>query len=358
MAKNPKIFVFAPENAATLNEPLLRLQNAGCEIVQGKASWMTPQGDNETEMRALAQNADALLGTSIRSSPITGAIMQAAPELRIVSKYTVGIDDVDVEAATALGILVTHSPTEANWGGVAEGVMTMMLAVLKKVRERDATMKSGKWRTPDLEGVYLGSRLQDGWEGITVVVIGLGRIGRRLCELLKPWRVRILACDPYVQKAQFTLSGVIEADLDTVLSQSDVVTLHCSLNETSRNLINADTLARMKPSAILVNAARGALVDEPALVAALQSGTIASAALDTFANEPLEAHSPLLELGDRVLLSAHMATSNRGSGIGPGAKWAGEYVERALRGELPDHIVNPGVIERWLDRFGGKALIA
>jgi phosphoglycerate dehydrogenase-like enzyme len=355
---NPKIFIFAPEKAGTLNAPLQRLQDVGCEIVEGKASWMTPQGNNEDEMRVLARNADALLGTSIRSTPITRSIMEVAPDLRIVSKYTVGIDDVDVEAATSLGILVTHSPTEANWGGVAEGTVAMMLAVLKKVRERDAVMKSGRWRTSELEAVYLGSRRQDGWEGITIGLIGLGRIGRRLCELLKPWRVHILACDPYVDKAQFALSDVIEADLDTVLSQSDVVTLHCSLNETSRKIINRQTLARMKPTAVFLNAARGALVDEPALIEALQKGVIASAALDVFASEPLEPDSPLLDLGDKVLLSAHMVTSNLGSGIGPGAKWAGDYVERALRGELPDHIVNPEVIERWLERFGGKPLIA
>lgn len=308
-------------------------------------------------MRACASGADALLGTSIRSSPITQTILESSNKLRIVAKYTVGVDDVDVEAATRLGILVTHAPTEANWGGVAEGVMAMMLTVLKKVRERDRVMKSGKWRDANLEGTYIGHRVQDSFSSITIGIIGLGRIGRRVCELLAPWRVRILVHDPFVEKARFALHNVVESDLDTLLEQSDVVSVHCSLNETSRNLIDASSLSRMKPTALLINAARGGIVNETDLAKALADNVIASAALDVFAVEPLSKDSPLLHLGDKVLLSAHMVTSNKGSGIGPGAIWAAEYVGKALRGELPDHVVNPKVIPTWTKRFGGYNLL-
>jgi phosphoglycerate dehydrogenase-like enzyme len=315
-------------------------------------------GNSEPEMIAMARGADAMMGTSIRSTPITRAIMEAAPDLRIVAKYTIGHDDVDVAAATELGVIVTHSPTEANWGGVAEGSMAMMLAMLKKVRERDEAMKAGKWRSEELQGTYVGQRMQDGYDGITVGIIGLGRIGRRLAELLKPWRVRILACDPYCEIARFTLSGVIRSDLEPLLRQSDVVSIHCTLNPSSAGLINADALARMKPTAILLNAARGGIVDEKALIEALENGTIAGAALDVFEHEPLAAGSRLRQLGHKVLLSAHMVSGNRASGIKPGAVWAAQNVAKALRGELPENIVNPEVLPRWEQRFIHKSLLS
>src|SRR5262245_15646243 len=249
----PKVFVFAPVQTGLIGDTLEKLAARGCEIVEGSASWFTPEGNSEAAMVAMAKGADALMGTSIRSSPITRKIMQASDKLRIVAKYTIGVDDVEVEAATELGILVTHSPTESNWGGVAEGTMAMMLALLKKVRERDAAMKGGKWRDPSLQGTYIGNRLQDGAQGITVGIIGLGRIGRRFAELLQPWRVRILAHDPYVEKARFTLSNVIETDLDTLLRESDVVSLHVTLNATSTGLINGQSLSQMKRTAVLIN---------------------------------------------------------------------------------------------------------
>ena len=356
-APRARVFAFAPEKPGTFTDSEKKLQALGCEVAQGSASWHTPQGNSEPEMIAASRGSDALMGTSIRSTPITRAIMEASPDLRIIAKYTIGHDDVDVAAATDLGIIVTHSPTEANWGGVAEGSMAMMLAMLKKVRERDEAMKSGKWRSEDLQGTYVGSRMQDGYEGITVGIVGLGRIGRRLSDLLKPWRVRILAHDPFCEPARFTLSGVHRVDLQTLLKQSDVVSLHCTLNESSRKLINARTLALMKPTAILLNAARGGIVDEAALVAAIENGTIAGAALDVFEHEPLSPSSPLLKLGHKVLLSAHMVSGNRASGIKPGAVWAAQNVAAALRGELPENIVNPDVLPRWKQRFIAKPII-
>ncbi len=353
-----KVFAFAPEKPGELTDSENKLIAAGCDVVQGSAGWHTPQGNSEPEMIAMALGAEALMGTSIRSTPITRRIMEACPDLRIVAKYTIGYDDVDVDAATELGIIVTHSPTEANWGGVAEGSMAMMLAMLKKVRERDEAMKAGKWRSKDLQGTYVGSRMQDGYEGITIGIIGLGRIGRRLTDLLRPWRVKVLAYDPYCEVARFTLSGIVRSNLETLLATSDVVSIHCTLNDSSRKLIDARTLAMMKPTAILLNAARGGIVDEVALVEAIEKGKIAGAALDVFEDEPLPAASPLRKLGHKVLLSAHMVSGNYASGIKPGAVWAADNVMAALRGELPENIVNPEVLPRWKQRFISKPIIA
>ena len=206
-----KVFIFAPAEKA--GETHKKLEGEGCELILGNASWDTPQGNNEAEMVRMAAGSDALIGTSIRSSPISKEIMESSARLRIVAKYTIGVDDVDVEAATELGILVTHSPTESNWGGVAEGTITAMLTMLKKARERDRHLKEeGGWRDPRLDGTYFGSRA-DGYAGITLGLIGLGRIGSRIATLLRPWKMRILATDPYVPEAKFTEHGVTRVEI-------------------------------------------------------------------------------------------------------------------------------------------------
>lgn len=348
-----KIFIFSP--VAEGGDCNRQLEAAGCRLVLGEASWNTPQGNNEDQMCEMAAGAVALMGSSIRSSPITRKIMQSAgPGLRVVSKYTVGVDDVDVEAATELGILVTHGPTESNWGGVAEGAVAMMLALLKKVRERDEAMKAGKWRDPALQGTYLGRRLSDGYAGITVGIIGLGRIGRRVCDLLAPWRVRLLACDPYVEPARFVLHNCARVDKATLLRESDVVTLHVNLTRETRRFMGAKEFALMKPSAVLINTCRGQTVDEAALAGALAEGRISAAALDVFEDEPVSKDSPLLALGSKVLLSPHMVTSNWKSGLAPGVEWAVRSVLQILKGEVPDNVYNAEVVPRWRERFGGK----
>ena len=349
-----KVFIFAP--ADTEGETHRRLEAQGCRLILGKASWDTPQGNSEAEMARMAEGCDALMGTSIRNAPISRKIMESSDRLRIVAKYTIGVDDVDVEGATELGILVCHGPTESNWGGVAEGTITMMLSMLKKTRERDRHLKDrGEWRKADLQGTYVGSRA-DGYRGITLGLIGLGRIGSRIATLLRPWKMRILATDPYVPEAKFTEHGVERVDLDTLLRESDVVSLHVVLTRETRHMIGPKQLALMKPTAILINTSRGPCVQEPALIEALFRDQIAGAALDVFEEEPLSQDSQLRNLGDKVLLSPHMVSSNVGSGLGPGIRWATESVLHALRGEVPDNVYNREVIARWQSRFGGKSV--
>ena len=345
-----KVFIFAP--ADETGESHRALEEVGCSLVLGDASWLTPQGNNEEEMVKLAEGAHALIGTSIRSSPITRSILEASPDLRVVAKYTIGVDDIDVEAATELGIMVTHAPTESNWGGVAEGTMAIMLALLKRLRERDQQVKSGGWRNEAHQGTYLGRR-GDGYEGITVGIVGLGRIGTRIAELLRPWRVRLVGVDPYVSLDHFEQCGVQPVDMKTLLAQSDVVTFHVVLTKETRGMTGADELAMMKPNAVLINTSRGGVVDEAALVDALEAGRIAAAGVDVFEQEPLPSENRLKDLGDKVLLSPHMVSSNAGTGgLRPGVKWATDSVLAALRGEVPDNVYNKEVIPAWLARFG------
>ena len=347
---NPKVFIFAPGDASGQSETTL--EGAGCEWVAGEASWHTPQGDNEDAMCAKAEGAHALMGTSIRSSPISRRIMETSKDLRIVAKFTIGVDDIDVEAATELGILVTHAPTESNWGGVAEGTIAMILALLKKTREKDETIKAGGWREPALQGTYLGAR-GDGYAGITLGLVGLGRIGVRLSKLLAPWRMRIIACDPYVEAEKFVAHGVEAVDFPTLLKESDIVSLHVTLTRETTRMMGAAEFAMMKPDAVFINTSRGKTVYEAALAEALIQGRIAQAAIDVFEDEPLGADSPLIALGHKVLLSPHTVSSNIGSGLGPGIEWGTRSVLAALNGEVPDNVFNIEVIPRWRERFGG-----
>jgi phosphoglycerate dehydrogenase-like enzyme len=263
------------------------------------------------------------------------------------------VEDVDVDAATEKGILVTHSPTESNWSGVAEGTVAIMLALLKKTRERDEAVKQGKWRQPSLQGIYVGKQ-RAGYAGLTIGIVGLGRIGRRFADLMAPWRVRILAYDPYVEESRFILCNVERVDLKTLLKESDVVSLHVVLTKETRQMIGAKEFALMKQGAILINTSRGQVVNEKALVEALQSDHLAAAGLDVFEDEPLHADSPLLKMGHKVLLSPHMASSNLDQGLKQGIVWANRSVLAALKGELPDGVYNKAVIPKWLARFGGR----
>ena len=353
----PKVFIYSPidESGASHRE----FEAAGCEVVLGDPAWRLTSGGEparEEEVLALAEGSAAMIGAGIKGVPITGGFLAGSPDLRILAKYSIGFDDVDLDAATAQGVLVTHSPTEANWGGVAEGTMAMMLGLLKRLRERDRHMKEGGWRVPELDGTYLGAR-QDGYGGVTVGIVGLGRVGSRVADLLAPWRVRLIACDPYVDESKFAHHNVQPVGLTTLLAEADVVTIHCNLTDETRHLIAEAQLSLMKPTAILINAARGPIVDGDALFEALDDDRIAGAALDVFEIEPLPTQSPLLGLGDRILVSPHMITGNRGGGLGPAIPWATQAAMTALRGEVPRHVVNEAVIPKWRERFGGRSVV-
>ena len=159
MAK-PKVYIYSPVDES--GESHRQMEDAGCELKLGDAYWSNFAAETEDISEHLDDQTYALMSVANRNKPVTRDVLLAAKNLRIVSKYTIGVDDIDVEAATDLGILVTHCPTEANWGGVAESVMGMMLTILKKFRERDTHVKNAGWRDAKLTGTYLGRR-QDGY---------------------------------------------------------------------------------------------------------------------------------------------------------------------------------------------------
>jgi phosphoglycerate dehydrogenase-like enzyme len=259
----PRILIYAPREEPP--EIYQKLEQAGYELSFGDKSWQMPHGKHEDAFAAAAREAVALMGTSIRHTPISRRIMQASQRLRIVSKYTVGIDDVDVEAATDLGVLVCNAPTEANCFAVAESTIAMMLALLKKLRERDSDIRDGKWRELDVVSTYVGSRASDGYPGITFGIVGLGRIGTRVAQLLAPWKVRILAYDPYVEPSKFLLHSVERVDYLTLLRECDVVSFHVVLTKETCFMLSEREIALMKCNAIVINTARGKVIDEAAI---------------------------------------------------------------------------------------------
>lgn len=350
----PKILIFAPREEPP--ETLSALEGLGCELVFGNRDWQLPRTTYEDAVVDAARDAVALMGTSMRHTPISRRVMQASQRLRVVAKYTVGVDDIDTDAATDLGIMVCHAPTESNCFGVAETTVTMMLALLKKIRERDADVRAGRWRELHNYAYYVGSRQSDGYPGQTIGLVGLGRIGTRVAQLLAPWRARIIAYDPYVPPAHFLTHGVKSVDYETLLRESDVVSFHVVLTKETRFMFGERELGLMKPSAIVLNTSRGKIVDEKALAAALATGRIRGAAIDAFEEEPLPADSALRRLGGKVLLSPHSASYTEGGELRQGVAWATRSVVAALSGKIPDNVYNRDVLPRWKERFGGASV--
>ena len=350
----PKVLIFAPREEPA--ETISAIESLGCDLVFGERAWQLPRTVHEDAVVEAARDAVALMGTSMRHTPISRRVMQASQRLRVVAKYTVGVDDIDTEAATELGIMVCHAPTESNCFGVAETTMAFMLSLLKKVAERDADVRAGKWRTPDNFAYYVGSRASDGFPGQTIGLVGFGRIGTRVAQLLAPWRARLIAYDPYVPPAHFLTHGVEPVDYETLLRQSDVVSFHVVLTKETRYMLGEAQIALMKPNAIVLNTARGKVVDERALARAIEQGRLRGAAIDAFEEEPPPMDSPLRKLRDRVLLSPHSASYTEGGELRQGVAWATRSVVTALTGGIPDNVYNRDVIPRWKERFGGASI--
>lgn len=258
------------------------------------------------EVRERMEEADLLKYAGQFDGAICGddrytarALEACAPRLKVISKWGTGIDSIDSAAASRLNVTVARTPN-AFTTPVADSVLGYMLAFVRRQPWMDSAMKRGEWEK------IPGRTLSE----CTLGVVGVGAIGKAVTRRARAFGMKILGTDIVdVDHVFISESGIEMTDLSSLLSASDFVSLNCDLNPTSRHLINARTLAQMKPTAVLVNTARGPIVDEPALVAALQSGGIAGAALDVFESEPLPHDSPLLGM-DNVMLAPHNANSS------------------------------------------------
>jgi len=248
-----------------------------------------------------------------------------------------GTDNIDVEAATRLGIVVANTP-EAIADDVADHAIGLLFAVIRLIPLQDRRVREGKW-----------GRIMDSYrwhlKGQTLGLVGFGLIGRMVARKMSGFEMEIVACDPYTDEKAFSDLGVRKATLEEVLRSSDFLSLHCPLNDETRRLIGERQLSVMKRNAVLINAARGPLVDERALVRALQEGRIGAAGLDVFEEEPLPADSPLLKL-ENVVLTPHVASY---SDVYEEKVWRSsvEAILDMSRGFWPRSCVNRAVRPRW-----------
>lgn len=314
-----------------------RLHEAGMKLLDGKVDVVITNTGVPREMLPALADADGLI---IRIGSIDKETMLAAENLKVIGRPGVGVDDVDVKAATELGIPVVVAPG-ANTLSVAEHALALIFAAAKDVLNSDRRTRAGDF---GVRNSYKAFELA----GKTLGLIGCGNIGRELARLAAAVGMEVVVYDPYVEAASVEQLGYIyEPAMERVLSCADVVSLHVPLTDKTRNLIGERELKLMKPTAVLINCARGGTVDEQALVKALKAGAIHSAGLDVFAAEPVKAGSPWAEL-DNVVVTPHMAGLTREAAAGV-ATLAAEGVLAVLGGQKWPHVANKDVYKhpRW-----------
>jgi D-3-phosphoglycerate dehydrogenase len=272
-------------------------------------------------------------------------MLTAAPRLRAIISAVTGVDGIDMAAATDCAVVVGNAQTEENVIGMAEATVLMMLAARYDIEGAQERVRQKLWRPPQLKAHQL--------RGKTVGLVGLGKIGRETARLLAPWEPVL----QYSARRDADLAGlppITRVDLDTLMCTSDVVVILASLNPETRGMINGERLRLMKKSAVLVNVARGAIVDEAALAAALRDGAIARAALDCFAVEPLPETIPLRRVPN-VILTPHMIghTVEAHHSLEVATR---DNLERVLAGQPPRYVVNPAVLPAWTAKWGGPSM--
>lgn len=327
MSSQPRPRVVIPQY---LHEPGLSMAREVADVTY----WPEDSPMPREKLLAAAAAADGIL--SHPASRFDRELLECAPRLKVISNVAVGYDNVDVAACTERGIVVCNTPgvlTDAT----ADLTLALMLAISRRVAEADRFTRSGAWQywTPTL---LLGQDITEA----TVGIVGMGRIGLEVARRVKAFRSRILYHTRHRRPEVEAELGATYVSLPELLEQADFVSLHVPANAETQNLIGAAELARMKPTAYLINAARGAVVNQAALVAALRAGQIAGAGLDVFAPEPVPAGDPLLGLANVVLMphvgSATIRTRQRM------AELAAHNLLAVLAGEVPRACVNPAVL--------------
>ncbi|HKE19154.1 MAG TPA: phosphoglycerate dehydrogenase, partial [Kofleriaceae bacterium] len=264
-------------------------------------------------------------GLLVRSrSKATAAVIEAGVRLKIIGRAGIGVDNIDVAAASRRGIIVENAPS-GNAVTTAEHALCLLLSLARHIPQATASMKAGKWEKNKFSGTEI--------MGKTLGVVGLGNIGRIAADRARGLQMKVLAYDPFIGREAAARLGVELVDLDDLLSRADFITIHTPLTAETKGLIGAAALARMKRGALVVNAARGGLVDEEALVAALDSGHIAGAALDVFVEEPPPAGSKLVA-HPRVICTPHLGASTEEAQEKVAIEVAEQIVAFAERGEV------------------------
>jgi D-3-phosphoglycerate dehydrogenase len=305
-------------------------------ILEERTLWQATGPYPKAEQVAAAAAKEKVDGIIVRMGKIGIEALKASPSLKILVKHGVGYDNIDIEAASRMRIPVCVTPN-ANYHSVAEHALTMMMTLSKNLIFHDARLHGGVWD----KSTGLGTELYRKCLGI----IGVGRIGRRLAHLVQSFDISVIGYDPYLPSEKFPQNIRPVKTLEELLKEADYVSIHCAQTEKTDGLIGTKELQQMKPRAILINTARGGIVNEEALVKALENGVIGGAGLDCFAKEPISPENPLLKIPHRLILSPHVAGATQESVIRMGM----EAVEILLgfldEGRLdPEVLVNAAVL--------------
>ena len=302
-------------------------------LARANAEALVAQTGEEDELVALAPRADAIL-TNWKG--VRRRTIEAAAKCQVIVRYGVGLDNIDIEAATECGIAVANVP-DYCMDEVSNEAMALLLSGARGILTYDRSVHSGTW---DVKVGMPLFRLQ----GMTLGIVGFGRIGRTVAPKAQAFGLRVVACDPYIDPQEMVQRGVTPVDFDMLVRESDFVTLHTPLTPETRGMIGRESLAKMKPTAWLINTARGPVVDTAALYDALRKKQIAGAGLDVLPQEPPDFSNPLFTLPN-VIVTPHSAFYSEGSLRELQAK-AAERVVEALTGKVPGTIANPAILRQ------------
>lgn len=273
------------------------IDRAGIDILSQVAQVDVKTGLPPEELVKIIPDYDALMLRS--GTKVTQEVIEAGTQLKIIGRAGVGVDNIDVPAATRHGIVVVNSP-EGNTIAAAEHAIAMMLSLSRQIPDANRSVKEGKWERKRFVGSEVYKK--------TLGVVGLGKIGSHVATVARALGMKLLAYDPFISTERAEQLGCRLVDLDLLFREADYISLHIPKTPETTNLINAETMAKMKPTVRIINCARGGIVDEAALVEAIEAGKIAGAALDVFENEPL-GESPLTKLGSNTILTPHLGAS-------------------------------------------------
>ncbi|MBB2913878.1 D-3-phosphoglycerate dehydrogenase [Streptosporangium becharense] len=313
-----------------MNKPVVlvaeELSEAGLAVLGADFDVRHADGADRAQFLPALAEADALIVRS--ATQVDAEAIAHAPKLRVVARAGVGLDNVDVEAATKAGVMVVNAPT-SNITSAAEHTVALILASARNVAQAHAALKGGEWKRSKYTGVEL--------DGKVVAILGLGKIGQLVAQRLQPFGVELIAYDPYLQPARAAQMGVRLVSLEEALREADFVTVHLPKSKETIGLIGDKELHAVKPSVRLINVARGGIIDEGALYSAIKEGRVAGAGIDVFPKEPVT-DSPLFEL-DQVVVTPHLGASTHEAQEKAGTQVA-RSVKLALAGEFVPDAVN------------------
>lgn len=323
-----KIKIFVADDISLTN--LSPLREAGFEVI--KETHLAPG-----ELARRIKDSD---GVIVRSATrMTADLMDGAVNLRVIGRAGVGVDNIDVKAATVRGIVVMNAP-DGNTITTAEHTIALLVSMARNIPQAHSRLQSGVWDKKSFVGVELNGKI--------LGVIGLGRIGKHVAKIAKGFGMTILAFDPFISPEQAREAGFELGNLTEVLSKSDFLTIHTPVTPETRGIIGRDAFAKMKKGVRLINCARGGLVDETDLLAAIENGTVAAAALDVFQNEPLEEHSPLLK-NEKIITTPHLGASTTEAQEGVALTVAEQMRDYLLSGELRGAVNAPSLAAKELE---------